>query len=179
MGAITPSLPVKLFTGVLTSLPDILPAVEKKLAALFGPIDLRSEPFPFDWTHYYDKTMGTPISRYFFGFENLVPPSSIADIKISTNEVESVFSSDRPQAPRPVNLDPGYIEESKLVLASTKNFYHRILISRNIYAEVTLHYKGGAWRPFPWTFPDFAAERYHSFFINLRSLYRKQLRVLK
>ncbi|MEJ2244646.1 MAG: DUF4416 family protein [Acidobacteriota bacterium] len=175
MGAVTSPAPVKLFMGVLTSLADILPAVEQKLSSVYGAIDSRSGQFPFEWTRYYNETMGYPIYRYFLGFEKLIEPPSIADIKIGTNEMESQFAAEWTQVSRPVNLDPGYIEESKLVLASTKNFYHRILIAQNIYAEVTLHYERGAWRTLPWTFPDYASENYHSYFMSLRKLYRKQL----
>jgi hypothetical protein len=175
MGAFKSPAPVKLFIGVLTSIADILPAVERKLSSVYGAIDSRSGQFPFEYTRYYNETMGHPIYRHFLGFETLIEPPSIADIKIVTNEMESQFATEWTQVPRPVNLDPGYIEESKLVLASTKNFYHRILIARNIYAEVTLHYERGAWRTLPWTFPDYASENYHSYFMSLRRLYRKQL----
>lgn len=176
MGKITPPVPVKLFVGILTSIPDILPEAEEKLSTACGTIDSRSGPFPFDWTRYYHKKMGQPIHRYFLSFTDLINPESLADIKVATNELESTFASKRTGISRPVNLDPGYIEESKLVLASTKNFSHRIYISHGIYAEVTLHYeKKGAWRAFPWTFPDYAAEQYHPYFLSLRDLYRKQL----
>jgi len=179
MGAVTSPPPAKLFIGVLTSIADILPAVEEKLSSVYGAIDSRSVKFPFEWTRYYNETMGHPIYRYFLGFEKLIEPPSIADIKIVTNEMESQFATECTQVPRPVNLDPGYIEESKLVLASTKNFYHRILIARNIYAEVTLHYERGTWRTLPWTFPDYASKSYHSYFMSLRKLYRQQLKSLK
>ena len=179
MGDISSPLPVKLLIGVLTSLPDILPAVEQRLSSIYGAIDSRSGQFPFEWTRYYNETMGHPIYRYFLGFEKLIEPPAIADIKTVTNGMESQFATEWTQVPRPVNLDPGYIEESKLVLASTKNFYHRILIARNIYAEVTLHYERGAWRTLPWTFPDYASGSYHSYFVSLRKLYRKQLNSLK
>jgi hypothetical protein len=176
MGNITQPLPVKLFVGILTSIPGLLPDAEKYLSERFGAIDSRSVPFPFEWTRYYDKDMGTPISRYFLGFENLIEPPFIADAKKATNEMESLFALQQPRVPRPINLDPGYIEESKLVLASTKNYYHRILISGGIYAEVTLHFERGAWRTLPWTFPDYASNSYHAYFVSLRNLYRKQLK---
>jgi hypothetical protein len=178
MGEIHSPLPVKLFVGVLTSIPDIILPVEERLSALFGPSDARSEPFPFDMTRYYDKTMGNPIRRHFIAFANLIEPSVIPDIKKATNELESVFTSEWTSVQRPVNLDPGYVEQSKIILASTKNFYHRILISGGIYAEVTLHFEAGEWRSFPWTFPDFKSGRYSHFFSTLRDSYRTQLRTL-
>ncbi len=178
MGAITRPLPVKLIVGVLTSIPEIVPVAEKRLSERFGTIDSRSEQFPFDATRYYNRTMGSPITRRFLGFESLIEPSSIAGIKMATNEMESMLALEWRQVPRPANLDPGYIEESKLVLASTKNFYHRICLSRGIYAEVTLHFERGAWRTLPWTFPDYAAGAYHPYLVSLRDLYREQIRNL-
>jgi hypothetical protein len=175
MGTIQTPPPVKLFIGILTSAPEILPKAEERLAARFGMVDLRSALFPFDWTHYYDRTMGTPIHRCFFGFAELIDPSTIAAIKIQTNEIEETFAEDYRTPPRPINLDPGYLEQSKIVLASTKNFYHRIPISQGIYAEVTLHFEKGEWRSFPWTFPDFKSDCYHPFFVSLRERYRNQL----
>jgi hypothetical protein len=178
MGEIRSSLPVKLFTGILTSIPEILPQAVERLAAQFGAVDLRSGPFIFDKTHYYDQEMGSPIYRYFFGFADLIEPSQIASAKIKTNELEAAFASEYRKLPRPINLDPGYLEQSKIVLASTKNYFHRIFISDGIYAEVTLHFENGAWKTFPWTFPDYRSDHYHGFFMSLRDLYREQLGTL-
>jgi hypothetical protein len=177
MGNIRTPLPVKFFIGVLTSMPEILPKVEERLAELFGAVEIRSVLFPFDLTQYYNRSMGTPIYRCFISFSELMEPSAIAGIKIKTNEMEAAFAEEYRNVQRPVNLDPGYLEQSKIVLASTKNFYHRILISQGIYAEVTLHFEKGEWRSFPWTFPDFKTDRYHSFFVSLRERYRNQMKI--
>ncbi len=178
MAEIRPPLPVKLFLGMLTSLPDMVAPAEERLARLFGSVDARSEPFPFDATHYYDETMGRPLYRYFLSFSELVNPAAIADAKIKTNALESDFSKRCPRVARPINLDPGYLEQSKIVLASAKNFSHRILVSGGIYAEVTLRFQAGEWRSFPWTFPDYKTEQYRSFFSSLRARYRLQLRTM-
>jgi hypothetical protein len=175
MADIHKPLPVKLFFAVLTSMTDMIPSVEDRLSTLFGPIDARSDLFPFDMTSYYDETMGSPLYRCFISFSNLIEPSVISDIKKSANDLESVFASERTSVKRPVNLDPGYLEQSKIVLASTKNFYHRILVSGGIYAEVTMHFQAGEWRTFAWTFPDFKSGRYNNFFSSLRDTYRAQL----
>ena len=175
MAQIRTPLPVKLFVGVLTSIQSLLPEIEERLVAIFGSADLRSDIFPFDQTHYYDEEMGSPIHRQFLGFSALIDPSEIAGIKSKTNSLESAFAREHPNMQRPVNLDPGYLEQSKIVLASTKNFFHRILISRGIYGEVTLHYQAGKWYDFPWTFPDYKSEGYQQYFSRLRDLYREQL----
>jgi hypothetical protein len=176
MADIRTPLPVKLFVGILTSLPSLLPEIEEKLSALFGPVDLKSDLFPFDQTDYYNEEMGNrPIYRQFFAFARMIDASEIADIKVRTNELEAAFSVQQPDAPRPINLDPGYVEQSKVVLASTKNFFHRILVSKGIYAEVTLHYQARKWQEFPWTFPDYKSSHYQRYFSSLRDLYRNQL----
>jgi hypothetical protein len=175
MGIIKPPLPVKLFMGVITSIPEIVPEAKARLSGLFGAVDLESEVYPFDFTHYYDEEMGTPLRRCFFSFSELIEPSAIADVKIRTNDLEQTFALENPAVKRPMNLDPGYLENAKIVLASTKNYYHRILVSQGIYAEVTLHFEAGRWQSFPWTFPDFRTDRYNGFFTSLRNLYRRQL----
>jgi hypothetical protein len=176
MGEIHSPALVKLFVGLLTAFPDLVTQVEEQLAASFGPVDLRSGSFPFADTHYYDEEMGRPLTRYFFGFSELIQPEALAGLKVKTNQLEAVMATANTRTSRPVNLDPGYLEQAKVVLASTKNFYHRILLSEGIYAEVTLHFEGGAWHSFPWTFPDFRSGRYDGFFTSLRNAYRSQLK---
>ena len=174
MGKINQALPVKLIVGVLTYNTELLPETEKELTALFGAIDARSEIFPFDWTGYYDKEMGSPLYRRFFSFAGLIEAPAVVDAKIAANELEASMAEKYPGVERPVNLDPGYLEQAKIVLASTKNFFHRIYIDRGIYAEVTLHYQDKKWKSFPWTFPDYGSEKYHPFFTALRESYRRQ-----
>jgi hypothetical protein len=177
MGEIKAVPQAKLFVGVLTSLPEVWPETKARLSALYGPVDLASEEFPFDLTNYYDEEMGSPLFRSFLGFSGLVGPDKIAKIKVETNTIEAEMATRFAGARRPVNLDPGYLELSKIVLASTKNFYHRIYLSTGIYAEVTMHYQAGQWKSFPWTFPDFQTGRYSAFFISLRNRYRQQLKI--
>lgn len=176
MGRILEPEPVKLFAGIITSLPEILAEVECDLSTFCGPSDLKAGPFPFDFTHYYDKQMGTPLFRWFLGFRDLISPAGLAAIKIRTNGLEALAAGRYPQAARPVNIDPGYVEQSKIVMASTKNYFHRILLADGIYAEVTMHYEGGRWCSFPWTYPDFRSGRYDAFFTELRRIYRAQAR---
>lgn len=63
MGSIRSLVPVKLFTGVLVSNDSLLPEVEARLFALYGPIDHRSPVIPFDFTDYYADEMGGIIDR--------------------------------------------------------------------------------------------------------------------
>jgi len=176
MGKVSSPQPVKYFLGLLTSRPEAEAEFEERITIEFGEVDLRSDSFPFDSTDYYETEMGKPIIRRFFSLAELRPAQLVAEMKLKTNELETFFAQADSAVRRPVNLDPGYIEQSKIVLASTKNFYHRILLADGIYAEVTMHFEDGAWKPFPWTFPDFRGGRYNDFFTRLREIYRSQLR---
>lgn len=175
MGRLRPVRPVKLFISLLTSLPRAAPQVEEELTARFGPVDLRSETYSFDSTSYYDRQMGVPLTRRFYAFADLISPSALGGIKRRANDLEECCAVVPAGVERPVNLDPGYLEESKVVLASTKNFYHRIYVGEGIYAEVTMHWEEHQWQMLPWTFPDFRTRRYDAFFSALRRLYRQQL----
>lgn len=167
---------VKLFAGVLTSVPGLLDDVLQELSKRYGPPDCESEVFPFDFTDYYKEEMGGPLVRKFWSFERLVPPDSLAAIKIETNEIEAAFA-ERNEIPRPVNIDPGYLTPAKLVLASTKDFPVRIYLGSGIYAEVTLTYEKGEWRPHRWTYADYKQESYQKFFTRIRNAFLGQTRV--
>ncbi|MFH0981698.1 MAG: DUF4416 family protein [Planctomycetota bacterium] len=168
----------KLFCGLLASDLDLMGEAVRRLRKPFGPIDLESEVWPFDQTDYYAVEMGDEIKRRFVFFEELISVERLAEIKRLTNELEARMCDDllRPHDRRPVNLDPGYMTLSKFVLATTKDYSHRIYLDRGIYAEVTLHYEEGAWRPYPWTYPDYAADTYHAFFESAREKLKEQLR---
>src|SRR5579884_2178442 len=134
MGATRQFNPVKLFIGVLVSDRKLLPEVERRLSAVYGTIDHRSDIIPFDFTDYYEAEMGDIIDRAFFSFEQLVEADRLPEIKRQTNGLEAELAPLLTSVKRPVNLDPGYLEQAKVVLASTKNFYHRIYLSGGIFA---------------------------------------------
>ncbi len=161
--------PVKLIVGILAADEQCLPSAHGALAAQFGPTDLQSDIWPFDQTDYYKKQTGNSIIRQFLSFEKLIDPGVLAEIKLATNRIEQ----DLAQAfdltlPRPVNLDPGLIEPSKLVLATTKNYSHRIYIGKRMFAEVTLTFDKGKWKPFDYTYTDYKLPHYRAFFSRVR-----------
>jgi hypothetical protein len=181
MGSIHTFSPVKLFIGVLVSDPSLVAEVKTRLAALYGPIDHESPVIPFDFTDYYAGEMGDIIDRVFFSFERLIEADRLAEIKRQTNELEEEFQAGPVRSlnvKRPVNLDPGYIEHAKVILASTKNFYHRIYLGRGIFAEVTMHFRNNTFQFFPWTYPDYQSKEYQEFFLRIRHIYRSQLKTM-
>jgi hypothetical protein len=177
LGHISKPKTVNLIIGVLTSIPELLRQLDKTLEEYFGPIDLRSDILPFGFTDYYNEEMGKGIQRQFYSFEKLIMPDEIATIKVQTNRIEEfIASSKKYSVQRPINIDPGYMNESRLILASTKDFSHRIYLRDGIYAEVTLNYRRGRYESFPWTFPDYKSSDYQNFFLMVRELYVKKLK---
>jgi len=178
MGTVKPPPRAKLLCGLLASDPDLMREAIRRLRARFGPTDLESETWPFDRTDYYRVEMGEDIKRRFVFFEELVSVERLAEVKRLTNDAEAHICDDVlcPRERRPVNIDSGYMTLSKFVLATTKDYAHRIYIDRGIFAEVTLHYAHGAWQPYPWTYPDYAADTYHAFFASAREKLKEQLR---
>lgn len=176
MGKPEEPTPVKPFAGVLTGYPETIPEVKSELESRFGRADEESSLFQFDYTDYYSEKMGTGLKKKFFSFHSLVSPGELAEIKLKTNEIEEKFAGKLDTGTtRPVNIDPGYVGLSKVVLATTKNYSHRIYLGRGIYAEVTLKYEDGRYRLQPWTYPDYRSEEYLEFFDDIRESYSRQL----
>lgn len=177
MGQLRPPKPVKLICGLLACDRFALDSARMKLTVQLGALDLISEIWPFGQTGYYTQETGPAILRQFISFANLIDPGQLARIKQTANRVEQDLARELAGPwSRPVNVDPGLLEPSKLVLASTKNFANRIYIGEQIYAEVTLAYVHGAWQPFPCTFPDFKTGTYDQFLTIVRQRLLEQLK---
>lgn len=177
MGVIRPARPVNLICGLISNDRDLMARAVHLLSEYAGPVEERTEFWPFDFTDYYALEMGESLERQFVSFERLIDPAELRHQKRLTNELESRICRDcaLPDTQRPVNLDPGYLSLSKLVLATTKDYSHRIYLGGGIYAESTLHYEAGGWRPWPWTYPDYADSRYHAFFERVRERLKAKL----
>jgi len=169
--------PVKLLVGILAADERCLAAARDGLAETLGTLDLTSEIWTFDQTDYYASQTGPRILRQFVSVAELIDPGDLAAIKHRTNALEQRLAASLALPfPRPVNLDPGLIEPSKLVLATTKNYSHRIYLGDKMYAEVTLVFDKGNWRPLPYTYPDYHRQEYFDFFSQVRDRLVQQLR---
>jgi hypothetical protein len=173
MGRPTSPEPVLLILAAFSRHEMALDWSRCRAAEQWGPIALESPPFEFTETEYYTPTMGQGLRKVFFAFERLFDPGELAARKLQTNQWEAEYAAlaSHPD-PRPLNLDPGYIALGKLVLASTKDFAHRVYLGQGIYAEVTLTYKHNAWQWHEWTFPDYCRADYQEFFSRCRNLLR-------
>jgi hypothetical protein len=167
---------VNLICAVLAGREAWFGEVEDALGKSFGPIDLASGVWPFDHTDYYADEMGAGLLRKIYSFEELIAPDNLVAAKHTTNRLEKEFATEHPDGPpRPVNLDPGYVAASKLVLATTKNYTHRLYLGGGIYGECTLRWHDGAFQPWEWTYPDYRTDEYRRFFARVRECYQGKL----
>jgi hypothetical protein len=169
--------PVKLIIGILAADRQCLHAAIEAVTDKFGHADFVSDVWLFDKTDYYKDQTGPHILRQFVSIEKLIDPGKLAKIKCKTNKIEQKLARTLGlPLPRPANLDPGIIEASKLVLATTKNYSHRIYIGKKMYAEVTLIFDKGQWRPLGHTYPDYRQKCYYDFFFKVRTRLLEQLK---
>ena len=168
--------PAKLVVGLFTADRPLLVPAAGLLMKEFGPVDMVSRWYPFHHTLYYEPEMGGPLFRRFLVFSRLICQSHLSGVKLTTNEVESVFSLAQS---RRVNIDPGCLSAERFVLATGKNSAHRIYLGKGIYADLTLLYQGGQYRPLPWTYPDYGEEGIRSFLQQVRQRYLDSLRFMR
>ncbi len=117
--------------------------------------------------------MGGPLYRRMLVFTALIQQSDLADVKHQTNAIEDLYA---PNGRRAVNIDPGYLLRERFVLATGKNYSHRIFIGRDIYADLTLVYRNGAFQTLEWTYPDYADSRMRQFLKLVRKKYIDDLK---
>jgi len=173
MGKTTQFEAKKLIIGIIT-VPDVEAGdIEKVLVDRFGPVDYRSRILPFDFTDYYRGEMGGDLLRYFLSFAEHVDPAELPAIKHATNEIEERLSV---SGNRRVNLDPGLLDLSRLILATTKDNAHRIPLRNGIYGEITLMYRKKDFVSLDWTYPDYRSEEYREILRNIREKYREDLK---
>jgi hypothetical protein len=173
MGSAVEPLRARLIAAVLHR-PDLdIDAVLRRLRRRFGAPELSYGPVPFTYTNYYNREMGSGLLKRYLAFGRTIAPDAVAGVKVFTNRLEREFARN---GKRTVNIDPGYLTNDKLVLASTKNFFHRIYLGKGIHAEVTLHFRKGRYRYFSWTYPDFREPAVQEFLMKVRAKFVKRLR---
>jgi hypothetical protein len=161
-------VPAKLVVGVFLKRRSLLEAVATVLMERFGPLDLVSPWFDFDFTSYYRAEFGEPLFRRMLAFRDPVAQARLAAVKVTTNAIEAHFSRD---SHRQVNIDPGYLVRERFVLATGKNFTHRIYLDGGIYADLTLVYQKGAFQALPWTYPDYTQPEMLAYLHRVRRKY--------
>jgi hypothetical protein len=172
MGKIRVYLPVKIITAITYKKQQQLEDALKRLESLLSKIDLESDTYPFNFTDYYLAEMGSLLKKRMVSFQELVPADTLPEIKLATNYIEKEFIQNEG---RTVNIDPGYICTAKLILATTKDYDHRIYLNRGIFGDVHLKYQGGKFIPNNWTYPDYRQENIIKFFEEVRRVYLNQI----
>jgi Domain of unknown function (DUF4416) len=183
--------PVKLIIGFIYKDEVVFTKTKDKLRRKFGKIDFQSPALDFNYTDYYEPEMGSGLKRRFISFRMLVRMQDLYRIKLYTNRLESHGLASDCQSHRLenrgrkalvcppigkangrlINIDPGYVDMAKLVLASTKDYAHRIYLRKGIFAEITLSYRGNSFSPNDWTYPDYRSAEYINIFNQIRELY--------
>ncbi len=174
MGLPTPPSPVVLIVAVITRHAAALDWARQRTSEHWGPIALESPTFDFRETNYYLGEMGPELNKTFFALQTPADSGELAAWKLLTNRWEDEYAAlGRHDEPRPLNLDPGYITPAKLVLASTKDYSHRIYLTAGIYAEITLMWRRSGWHHHDFTFPDYRRSDYQAYFTEVRELARR------
>jgi hypothetical protein len=164
---------VKLVCSLFSSSEDLIDTVIAEMEETLGPTDWKSPRLHFDRTTYYAEEMGWPLHRLFLSFRDLIRPDDLVDIKLKTNDLEQAHLKN---GNRTINIDPGYVCLERLVLATGKNYTHRIHLSKGIYADLTLVFQRGCFTFLDWTYRDYADPEIIAFFNAIRETYKKQIR---
>lgn len=179
MGRIRVPDKAKLVMALMAGGTEWMDRAKMALREAYGEIDAQSEVYPFDFTDYYQEEMGKELQKQFISFAPLISMELLPQIKLFTNRLEEELGRrEGDRLRRRVNIDPGYLTGAKLVLASTKDYAHRLYLGRGIFAEVTLLYRGGKFEHLDWTYPDYRTELAKGFFRRVREIYLRQMRSL-
>ena len=176
MAELKPFTPAKLIVSIIASKETYSARAEEDLRGLFGAIDLRSPLFPFDLTTYYEKQMGRNLKRIFLSFVELVSPETLSGLKIQTNSLEQKIKQESGESFRVVNIDPGILTASALIMATAKDFAHRVPLAGGIYAHLEYLFTKTGVKFLEWTYPDMRQDGCRRFFLDVRGLYLGQLK---
>jgi len=160
-----PVEPVKYFVAVLYRDPAVLERLRGELVRRWGTIDYEGRDHPFDLTDYYRDEMGESLVRRIVAFERLMPPTELVAMKHACNGIEEQFAIG---GRRQVNLDCGYLDHHKVVLASMKGAGHKLYLADGVWGDFTCRWQRGAFQPFEWSFPDFKEGRYRDELARIR-----------
>ncbi len=174
MSHLRPPQEVKLIFSVLYSREEDFAPLLSTADARYGPVDFVSERLAFEFTDYYEPEMGKGLGRRMIGFGPLIAPDRLVSVKIWANEHEGQNVNDR--GGRKINIDPGYLAASKFILATGKDYSHRIYIGEGVWGDLTLMFKKGGFAPLPWTYPDYGSEPLLGILNQLRKKYMWQIK---
>lgn len=174
MSVLKKPAPVKLFFSLISRKEGLIELVVNKLVEIYGLYDMKTPSIPFDKTNYYEEELGKNLLRQIVFFETLISPENIVEVKVKSVEIEKNYSENDK---RMVNIDPGYVALSRVVLSTGKDYTHRIYLSKGVYGDLTYIYKRGqGFSSLPWTYPDYASNEIKSFFEKARNILKEQIK---
>jgi hypothetical protein len=168
MGKLREPRKVKLIASIIYKDAEMLELALARTQEAFGPLDVRHLDLSFDSTDYYYAEFGVPLKRRMVTFRELMTLENIENVKLTTNRIEADTMVDDK---RRVNIDPGYLNDAKLVLFTTKDYSHRIYLKSSIFAESTLYHRSGSFKAWPWTYPDYSSDIMLRFMNDVREAY--------
>ena len=157
--------PARLLFSVIYREEEDFEKALRRITERMGEVACTSEPFLFDSTEYYSREMGTPLVRRFVVTNDPVSRDVLATVKLLAETIEKELSVG---GKRTVNIDPGLLADENVVLATGKNYSHRIYLRDGVFADLTLVFEKGEYRPLPWTYPDYASPAIRTFLGGLR-----------
>ncbi|MBO4699267.1 DUF4416 family protein [bacterium] len=173
MSELTNPTEANLTVSVMFRDENLLAEIRTILEKKYGKIDAVSEAYNFSSiSPYYDPEMGEDIKKIIFSFKKTVPRDILANVKLFCVKIERKYSS---SGKRLVNLDPGLLTLENFILATGKNYSHRIYLKKGVFAEVTLMFgKKNVIKELPWTYRDYLYEPARSFLLAVREIYREK-----
>lgn len=147
---------------------------EAEILQHLGPYNLAQTFIPrFNpLINYYEKEMGSPLSRFMVCSNELTPREALLKTKLESLEWEEKWTL---EGKRMVNIDVGFLSAENFILATTKNYSHRVFLGKDIFADLTYEYRAGGFKTFPWTYPDYADEEKLDYFRQERARLLKLL----
>ena len=160
---------VKLFFSLLYRDFSICESVLDLFHKKWGAVDSAHHQIPFLHTTYYEEEFGKRLERSILSFEKLIERDQLIEAKLWAVQMENQLANDKGN--RTLNVDPGYVTDYQVVLATGKNYSHRIYLDRGVFADLTLVYRDGKYQALPWTYPDYSEEPLQGIFKKLRKAY--------
>lgn len=170
MGKSEAAQPAKLIVSIIYRQKTLLAEAFSAIVHCWGAADILSESLAFDYTDYYRAEMGANLRRRIVSVQHMIDPGDLATIKRKTNDIEKALSA-ATWPNRQVNIDPGYLNASHLILASTKPAPHRPYLQQGIYADLTMVFQNMTFKPFFWTYPDYQSEKMIAILRTIRQKY--------
>lgn len=162
----------KLLVGIMYTQENTYEKILPMLKYQFGEIDSKLDSYSFsEYSKYYDSEMNGSVMRKFISFKKCVDPSSLAQIKMFTNNVEKRFSN---ETGREANIDPGLLSHGRFIMATTKGASFRVPLQDGIFADLSLIYARDQWVSFFWTYHDIKSKHFTAYLSQVRQIYLMQ-----